>query len=151
MLLGLILEEVEMKFLLIANSEYQEESSKKVIGWVTKNPLSNCHKSPVLIELFIRYYQECYSLMTNPEGFLGDTGAEMWENRGNHFEPICKEIFGRTFDSSDFDDVILVFVPEGYEYKILKARNGNEEVLIWKNEDPSRTLKLAEKVDMDTL
>jgi hypothetical protein len=139
-----------MKFLLIANSQYQEDDSKP-IGWSTKNPLSNCHKSPVLIDLFISYYHECNALMTNPKDFLSDTGAEMWENRSSHFEPIIRDFFGARFDFSDFDDVILVKVPSGHEYKILVARNGNEEALIWKNEDPFRTLRFAEKVDMDTL
>ena len=139
-----------MKFLLIANSQYQEDESRP-IGWSTKNPLSNCHRSQVLIELFISYYQECYSLMTNPKDFLSDTGAEMWENRATHFEPLLKDLFGGNFNTKDFDDVVLIRIPSGWEYKILLSRNGNEECITWDNEDPARTLRFAEKVDMDTL
>ena len=139
-----------MSYLLIANSEYQE-STAKPIGWVTKNPLSNCHKSSVLIDLFISYYHECNALMTSPKDFLSDVGAEKWENRSLHFEPIVKELFGETFKSDDFDDVILMLVPEGYEYKIIMARNGNEELLVWDPQDPGRTLKLAQEVDLDTV
>jgi len=139
-----------MSYLLIANSQYQE-SAAKPIGWSTKNPLSNCHKSPVLIDLFISYYHECNALMTNPKDFLSDTGAEMWETRSSHFEPHIRDFFGSRFDPSDFDDVILVRVPDEYEFKVIVARNGNEECIVWNPEDPGRTIKFAEKVDMDTL
>lgn len=140
-----------MSYLLIANSEYQEESSKKSVGWSTKNPLSNCHRSKSFIDAFISYYRECNSLMTTSKDFLSDIGAEMWENRSSHFEPLIKGFFGSRFDHSDFDDVILVKVPDEYEYKVIVARNGNEECIVWDPQDPGPTLKFADKVDMDTL
>ena len=89
--------------------------------------------------------------MTNPEGFLSDTGAEMWENRVTYFEPILKDLFGGNFNTKDFDDVVLIRIPSGWEYKILLSRNGNEECITWDPEDPGRTIKFAEKVEMDTL
>ncbi len=139
-----------MKFLLIANSQYQE-STAKPIGWVTKNPMTNCHRNKSMVQAFIGFYRECNELMKNPKDFLSDIGAEKWENRSLHLSPIVKELFGECFEMSDFDDLVLMVIPDGWEYKILIARNGNEECMVWDPRDPGRTLKFAQEVDLDTL